>query len=160
VTVAYIGFGSNLGDPTGQIARAREAVSGLPESEEVAFSSLYRSDPMGPPDQPRYINAVMALRTRLPPFTLLNCLQKIENDQGRVRTGERWGPRTLDLDILLYGRACIRTQTLTIPHYGMAQRPFVLYPLAEIAPETLLIPGQGRLAMLLRNCPKQGVERV
>ncbi len=160
MTVAYIGFGSNLGDPTGQIAHAREAVSGLPESEEVAFSSLYRSDPMGPPDQPRYINAVMALRTRLPPFTLLNCLQKIENDQGRVRTGERWGPRTLDLDILLYGRACIRTQTLTIPHYGMAQRPFVLYPLAEIAPETLLIPGQGRLAMLLRNCPKQGVERV
>ncbi len=160
MTVAYIGFGSNLGDPSGQIAHAREAVAGLPESEEVAFSSLYRSDPMGPRDQPRYINAVMALRTRLPPFTLLNCLQKIENDQGRVRTGERWGPRTLDLDILLYGRACIRTQTLIIPHYGMARRPFVLYPLAEIAPETLLIPGQGRLAMLLRSCPKQGVERI
>ncbi len=159
-TVAYIGLGSNLDDPEAQILRARRAIAELPESTELEFSSLYRSDPMGPQDQPCYINAVMALQTGLSPFELLTRLQRIESDQGRDRRGARWGPRTLDLDILLYGRACIHTQTLIVPHYGMAERPFVLHPLAEIAPVDLLIPGIGRLEVLLRACPKHGVERL
>jgi len=159
-TVAYIGLGSNLDDPEEQVLRASRAVANLPESREIAFSGLYRSDPMGPQDQPSYINAVMALDTTLSPFELLASLQTIERDHGRVRKGVRWGPRTLDLDILLYGRACVRTESLIIPHAGLAQRPFVLYPLAEIAPPDLTIPGKGSLKMLLNACPQEGLERL
>jgi len=155
---AYIGLGGNLDDPKAQIVRARRAIADLPSVTEMGFSSLYRSAPMGPQNQPPYINAVMAVETDLTPFELLAALQIIETEQGRVRQGERWGPRTLDLDLLLYGRACIRTAVLTVPHYGLSQRPFVLYPLAEIAPADLLIPGQGRLRTLLQACPREGLE--
>ena len=157
---AYIGLGSNLDEPVAQVARARSAIAGLAGVFEIAFSALYRSAPMGPKYQPAYINAVMAVETVLPPFDLLQSLQGIESAQGRIRRGERWGPRTIDLDLLLYGRACIRTEVLTLPHYGLAVRPFVLYPLAEIAPRNLLIPGMGTLGSLLKKCPPVDLERL
>ena len=158
-TFAYIGLGSNLNHPVEQIKQARTAIASLESTQEKRFSSLYRTDPMGP-DQPDYINAVMAVETCLSPEALLTRLQNIERDQGRVRRGDRWGPRTLDLDILLFGRYCTRTERLTLPHYGIAERAFVLYPLAEIAPPNLLIPGKGLLRDLLRRCPPEGIQRL
>ena len=138
--VAYIGLGSNLITPEAQIATARQAINALAHVQEYAFSSLYRSPPMGPQDQPDYVNAVMAVKTDLSPMQLLRCLQKIELDQGRVRKDERWGARTLDLDILLYGEEVIDVPDLIVPHYGLAERAFVVYPLQEIAP-TIHVPG-------------------
>ncbi len=157
---AYIGLGSNLDDPEARIRRARRSIAVLDGVRERGFSSLYRSEPLGPRDQPDFINAVMAVDTTLPAQDLLQALQAIETAHGRVRTGERWGPRTLDLDLLLYGAACIRTENLTVPHYAIAERPFVLYPLAEIAPPDLYVPGKGLLKELLRNCPAEGLERL
>ncbi|BCX89274.1 2-amino-4-hydroxy-6-hydroxymethyldihydropteridine diphosphokinase [Methylomarinovum tepidoasis] len=157
---AYIGLGSNLGEPVRQLERARAAIADLDGVKEAAFSSLYRSRPMGPQDQPDYVNAVMAVDTELAAPQLLSELQAIEAAQGRVREGDRWGPRTLDLDLLLYGRACIRTEDLTVPHYGLAERCFVLLPLAEIAPADLYVPGHGPLSELVRHCPAEGLERL
>ncbi len=114
---------------------------------------------MGPSDQPDYVNAVMAVKTWLAPHELLKVLQNIETTQGRVRVGARWGPRTLDLDILLYGQGMIITSDLTVPHIGIAERAFVLYPLAEIAPG-IEIPGRGSLSFLLNQCPKDGLRRL
>ncbi len=158
--LAYIGLGSNLGDPIAQVKRARHTIAALEGTSEQGFSSLYRSAPMGPLDQPDYINAVMAVVTEHTPHGLLDALQAIEQDLGRVRGSERWGPRVLDLDLLLYGRYCIRSQKLTVPHCGLTERPFVLYPLAEIAPPELLIPGRGTLREWLRRCPWEGLERL
>jgi 2-amino-4-hydroxy-6-hydroxymethyldihydropteridine diphosphokinase len=157
--LCYIGLGSNLADPVRQIERARVAIRQLEDVEERAFSSLYRSKPMGPQDQPDYVNAVMAIATRLPAPELLHTLQSIETAHGRVRSGERWGPRTLDLDILLYGDRQFESLELTVPHRGIAERAFVLYPLYEIAP-ALIIPGLGGLAELLESCPDNDLERI
>lgn len=148
---AYIGLGSNLQDPLRQLKEAFTALSALPESKLLSRSSLYGSKPMGPQDQPDYVNAVALLETRLPPLQLLHELQQIENQQGRVRQ-RRWGERTLDLDLLLYGDQCIDLPELVVPHIGLAERNFVLYPLHEIAPE-LHIPKLGALQQLLDNCP-------
>ncbi len=156
---AWIGLGSNLDGPEAQLQRAFKALDGLPRSRVVARSSFYRSAPMGPADQPDYVNAVAALDTGLSPLELLDALQAVEAAQGRVRGPERWGPRTLDLDILLYGAERIDTPRLKVPHPGMAQRPFVLWPLAEIAPG-LEIPGLGPLDALLAACPREGLERL
>ncbi len=158
--LAYIGLGSNLEDPIAQVKRAREAIAALEGVSERGFSSLYRTAPMGPQNQPDYINAVMAVATERPPHDLLGALQAIELAHGRVRGKERWGPRVLDLDLLLYGRFCIRSRELILPHPGLAERPFVLYPLAEIAPPSLLIPGRGTLKELLQRCPWKGLERL
>ena len=158
-SVAYIGLGSNLITPEAQIKAARLAINALDNVQESAFSSLYRSPPMGPQDQPDYVNAVMAVETDLSPMVLLRCLQKIELDQGRVRKDERWGARTLDLDILVYGEQIIDQPDLIVPHYGLAERAFVLYPLREIAP-TLQIPGKGAIADLVSRCPLAGLERL
>lgn len=136
---AFIGLGSNLDDPAGHICQALEALAELPDTRLAAHSSLYRSPPMGPPDQPDYINAVAELHTALAPEHLLDHLHAIEQQHGRERT-EHWGPRTLDLDLLLYGDQKINTSRLTVPHAGMRERAFVLYPLQEIAPEVML-PG-------------------
>ncbi|MGP0171573.1 2-amino-4-hydroxy-6-hydroxymethyldihydropteridine diphosphokinase [Pseudomonas sp. NCHU5208] len=155
----YIGLGSNLETPRQQLHSALAALARLPQSHLVAHSSLYASDPLGPPDQPRYVNAVAALDTELQPWTLLDALQHIEQEQGRVRKAERWGPRTLDLDILLFGQRLIDDERLTVPHYHMQARPFVLYPLAELAPELLLPDGRG-LPELLAACPFTGLERL
>ena len=156
---AYIGLGGNLDQPAARIRRARAALSVLPNTREAAFSRLYRSAPMGPSDQPDYVNAVMALDTELEPLALLDHLQGIENVEGRVRLGERWGPRTLDLDLLLYGDDVIQHERLTVPHPGLHQREFVVYPLFEIAPE-LTIPGRGALRDWVAACPRRGLEAM
>lgn len=155
----FIGLGSNLADPRAQLRRALDELAALPDSSLDATSSLYLSRPMGPQDQPDYINAVASLATGLEPEALLDALQAIEAAHRRVRSGERWGPRTLDLDVLLYGGQILETPRLTVPHPGLPERAFVLYPLAEIAPD-LTVPGCGLLADLLARCPADGLQRL
>ncbi len=156
---AYVGLGGNLDRPVERVRLARKAIAALPGVAEAGFSSLYRSAPMGPADQPDYVNAVMAIDTVLAPLVLLDQLQAIETAQGRVRVGERWGPRTLDLDLLLYGDEQIQHPRLTVPHAGLTEREFVLYPLLELAPE-LAIPGHGALVALVQACPRRGMEVI
>ncbi|MGF1732029.1 2-amino-4-hydroxy-6-hydroxymethyldihydropteridine diphosphokinase [Photobacterium kasasachensis] len=153
---AYIAIGSNLGDPVAQAKKAIAALKEVPEIQVVAESSLYSSTPMGPQDQPDYINAVVAIDTTLSPLDLLDRTQAIELEHGRVRKAERWGPRTLDLDIILYGDLVHNCERLTVPHYGMKVREFVLYPLAEIAPD-LILPDQTALQTLLRQVDRNGL---
>ncbi|SON48248.1 2-amino-4-hydroxy-6-hydroxymethyldihydropteridine diphosphokinase [Vibrio tapetis] len=153
---AYIAIGSNLADPVEQAKLAIEALKSVPKSTFVNASSLYSSTPMGPQDQPDYINAVAEITTELTPMELLDCTQAIELEHGRVRKDERWGPRTLDLDILLYGDEVIDTERLTIPHYGMKVREFVLYPLSEIEPN-LQLPDGTKLANLLKQVDRNGL---
>lgn len=138
---AYIGLGSNLSEPIKQVQAAITAIKHISHSQVDKVSSLYLSKPMGPQDQDDYINAVLALTTSLSAIELLDALQAIENKAGRVRKANRWGARILDLDILLYGTEQITNARLTIPHYGMHEREFVLTPLAEIAPELCLANG-------------------
>lgn len=156
---AYVGLGSNLADPLEQVRLALIALSGIPATRCASYSSFYLSPPMGTVDQPDYINAVAALDTSLPARDLLRHLQAIELRQGRVRTSERWGPRTLDLDLLLYGNEQFHDEVLTIPHPRLCERNFVLYPLYEIAPE-LTIPGAGKLRHYIEQCSKQGLQQV
>ncbi|GAB6389048.1 2-amino-4-hydroxy-6-hydroxymethyldihydropteridine diphosphokinase [Stutzerimonas marianensis] len=156
----YIGLGSNLAEPRQQLRSALDAIDRLPDSRIVGISSLYLSDPMGPQDQPRYNNAVAALDTSLTPLALLDALQAIELAQGRQRKAERWGPRTLDLDILLFGDRLIDELRLKVPHYHLHARAFVLYPLAEVAPRDLHLPDGRRLSDLLARCPFAGLERL
>lgn len=151
MATAYIGLGSNLENPQAQVTQAIGTLAALPGSRCLAVSSLYRSPPMGPQGQADYVNAVMSLQTALSALDLLDCLQSIEQQQGRVRGAERWGPRTLDLDLLLYGEQSFDLPRLKIPHPGLHERSFVLYPLYEIAP-TLVIPGHGALKTLLQHC--------
>lgn len=158
--LVYVGLGSNQADPQAQVEQARAALGNIEGIYEVAFSSLYQSEPMASQvDQPDYINAVMAVKTALKARALLALLQSIEAAQGRVRVGEHWGPRTLDLDLLLYGQAIINTIDLVVPHYGIAERAFVLFPLQEIAPD-LFIPGNGLLADLIQQCPRGRLHRL
>jgi 2-amino-4-hydroxy-6-hydroxymethyldihydropteridine diphosphokinase len=154
----FIGLGSNLVDPHDQILSAQQDLAALPQTVCISHSSLYKSPPMGPQDQPDFINAVSAIDTTLAPDTLLNHLQQIEQQHGRVKQ-RHWGERTLDLDILLYDNWQIEDAHLHVPHKGIAERAFVLYPLAEIAPN-LEIPGLGPIAKLLALCPKSGLERL
>ncbi|PSW18544.1 2-amino-4-hydroxy-6-hydroxymethyldihydropteridine diphosphokinase [Photobacterium sanctipauli] len=153
---AYIAVGSNLSDPVTQAQSAIEALKQHPDLKVVGVSSLYSSTPMGPQDQPDYINAVVAVETELAPLALLDCTQSIEQEHGRVRKAERWGPRTLDLDIVLYGDLVHQCERLTVPHYGMKVREFVLYPLAEIAPE-LVLPDNTALQSLLAEVDRNGL---
>lgn len=143
--LAYIGLGSNLDAPRDQLNRALAALAILPLSERVAHSSLYASAPVGPQDQPDFVNAVAAIRTRLSPLALLDQLQAIEQRHRRIRE-RHWGPRTLDLDLLWYDDLTQRSPRLTLPHPEMHRRRFVLEPLAEIAPD---LPIQGELPMTL-----------
>jgi 2-amino-4-hydroxy-6-hydroxymethyldihydropteridine diphosphokinase len=154
----YIGMGSNLADPAEQLRSALEALARLPQSELVGVSAFYQSDSLLP-GQPRYTNAVAALDSALDPLTLLDALQAIENGQGRERL-ERWGPRTLDLDILLFGDRLIDEPRLKVPHYHMQERAFVLYPLAELAPADLRLADGRALSDLLEACPFVGLERL
>lgn len=134
MTLVYIAIGSNLASPLAQVNAALDALRQLPDSEVVAVSSFYRTPPLGPQDQPDYLNAAVALKTQLDAETLLDHTQRIELQQGRERKAERWGPRTLDLDIMLFGNHTIATPRLTVPHYDMHNRGFMLWPLSEIAP--------------------------
>lgn len=156
---AFVGIGSNLDDPIGHVRRALRELDEVVDSQCVAASSLYRSDPMGPPGQPDYINAVAALDTDLSPLDLLHALQALEQAHGRVREGLRWGPRTLDLDLLLYGSQTIDLPELQVPHPGLHERAFVLYPLAEIEPQ-LVVPGKGTMEQLMVRCHFQGLSRL
>ncbi len=156
---AYVGVGSNLDGPVDRVGRALDALDRIEQTRCVRRSSLYRTRPLGPPDQPEYINAVALLETGLAPEALLVALQALEADQGRVRGRERWGPRTLDLDILLYDDLRIVTERLRVPHPGLHRRAFVLHPLAEIAPQ-LLIPGRGEVRVLRDGVGSHGVERL
>lgn len=156
--LAYVGLGSNLDNPESQIRVAMDRLAALPHSCLQACSSLYCSAPMGPQDQPDYVNAVVGLSTALGPHALLDELQAVEHAQGRIRT-RHWGPRTLDLDMLLYGEDVLTTERLRIPHPGIAQRNFVLYPLAEISPQ-LEIPGLGPVQSLLARCSRAGLLRL
>lgn len=152
----YLGLGANLDAPLQQLQQAVNALMQLPHSQLAAVSSFYGSKPMGPQDQPDYVNAVAALDTQLAPEDLLDALQRIELEQGRQRKDERWGPRTLDLDILLYGETVLATPRLTVPHYGLHQREFVVYPLLELAPD-LQVPGLGSLTAIAVNVPRNGL---
>lgn len=154
---AYIGLGSNLENPVLQINSAFAALDSIPGTRCVLKSSLYISHAMGEIEQPDYINAVAALETCLPPRDLLHCLQDIENRQGRVRGEVRWGPRTLDLDILIYADLQYHDPVLMLPHPGLSQRNFVLYPLSEIAPD-LIVPGLGSLRKLVEKTPATGLQ--
>jgi len=153
---AYIGLGGNIGDPITAIRSAIKALDKLPFTTLLSTSLLYSSSPLGPVPQPDFINAVTAIRTLLAPLPLLSRLQAIERGHGRIRDGVRWGPRTLDLDLLLYGERPIAEEVLIVPHPGLCQRAFVLYPLYEIAPD-LEIPGYGPLAQLLKAVSGQRI---
>ncbi len=145
---AYVGVGSNLDDPASQVRRGYEALAELPDSCFATCSGLWRSAPMGPPDQPDFVNAVAAFLTRLEPRELLRALQAVETARGRPQDHARWGPRILDLDLLVLGGLVVREPGLSIPHPGIPERNFVLLPLAEIAPH-LIVPGMGSVAKLL-----------
>ena len=149
----YIGLGSNLRQPVQQIKTAIEELARLPNTQFRHSSSLYKSSPMGPKNQPDYINAVAVIETELTAMQLLQRLLDIEQQHGRERGEERWTARTLDLDLLLFGQEIINTQRLTVPHPGMAARNFVLYPLAELTPD-LEIPQLGLLSELISGCER------
>ena len=144
---AYVGLGANLDDPVQHVRRAGEGLSSLPSTRVLALSPLYRSAPLGPRDQPDYINAVAALSTGLSALELLAALREVEARHGRRRDGTRWGPRTLDLDILVYGDLTLQSPALTLPHPALHERGFVLYPLYDVAPD-LEIPGRGSVRAL------------
>ncbi len=156
---AYIGLGSNLDDPVRQVRRALAALRELPHTVWVRGSSLYRSRPLGAAAQPDYINAVAVVDTRLDAHALLGALQVIETAHGRDRSAGRWSSRTLDLDLLLYGEDRYDDAQLTVPHPGIAEREFVLYPLAEVEPE-LLVPGLGHVRDRLPGCDRRGLQRI
>ena len=156
---AYIGLGSNLGDSVATLKSACLAIAAVDGIQILAISSFYRSQPVGPQDQPDFVNAAIRVGTTLSAEQLLDALQAIENQHGRVRT-QHWGPRTLDLDILLYDDQQINNQRLRIPHPEIPFRGFVLYPLQEIAPADLVIPGLGSLSTLIASCPKNGLEKI
>lgn len=148
MTVAYIGLGSNLDDPPEQLSRAVSALCQLPQTRVLGQSSFYQSKPLGDGQQPDYVNAAVMLETALTPAELLEYLLAIEKSQGRIRGTERWQARTLDLDLLLYGERQIRMENLVVPHPEIANRNFVLQPLAELTPD-LRVPGLGRVDDLL-----------
>ncbi|WP_312467757.1 2-amino-4-hydroxy-6-hydroxymethyldihydropteridine diphosphokinase [Pseudescherichia sp.] len=150
MTRVYIALGSNLASPLSQVTAAIDALGAIPDSQIVAVSSFYRTPPLGPQDQPDYLNAAVALETSLAPEALLDHTQRIELNQGRVRKAERWGPRTLDLDIMLFGDEIIATPRLTVPHYDMKNRGFMLWPLFEIAPELHFPDGETLASVLAR----------
>src|SRR5262245_51537075 len=156
---AYIGIGSNLDEPRRQVQRALTALARLRESRFVVASSLYQTQPLGEIPQPVFVNAVAGILTRLSPEDLLTELRALERELGREPPRERWGPRVIDLDLLVQGRETRASDTLKLPHPGIAERDFVLYPLAEIAPD-LEVPGLGRAAALRARVPDRGIVRL
>jgi len=158
VTAAFVGLGANLGAPERQVQQAFLELDAIAHTRVVKTSSLYRSEPLGHTAQPQFVNAVVQVETQLPAERLLAALQGIEARHGRSRSFAN-APRTLDLDLLLYGTEVIDTETLKVPHPRMHQRAFVLIPLLEIAPQAA-IPGKGAAKELLERCANQGVERL
>ena len=158
-TTAYIGLGSNLEDPIAQVRRAVRELGGLPGVRLYGASSLYRSPPMGGSPQPDYINAAVRVETDLGPEQLLHAMQQLERRHGREAVHERWAARTLDLDLLMWGRECRSDAALTLPHPGLHERAFVLAPLQELDAE-LEVPGRGAVAQLLQQCAYAQVDRI
>ncbi|HSS64133.1 MAG TPA: 2-amino-4-hydroxy-6-hydroxymethyldihydropteridine diphosphokinase [Gammaproteobacteria bacterium] len=158
-TRAFIALGSNLDDPLKRIDAAFLALSELPATQLSKRSPSYRNRAVGPGRQPDFINAVAKLATDLDPHVLLDAIQDIERAQGRERDAERWAPRIIDLDILLYGDCEMDNGRLTLPHPEMHRRRFVLQPLSDIAPD-LEIPGHGSLRDLLRRAPAHELIRI
>ena len=158
MTRVYIAIGSNLASPLEQVNAALAALAEIPDSQIVAVSPFYRTPPLGPQDQPDYLNAAVALDTDLAPETLLDHTQRIELQQGRERKAHRWGPRTLDLDIMLFGDRQIATPRLTVPHYDMKNRAFMLLPLVHIAPDVCFQDGV-KVADILANLDPSGISR-
>jgi len=156
---AYVAIGSNLSDPARQVAAAFEALAAVADTRLVLRSRLWRSRPMGPQDQPDFVNAAAGLVTTLSPPEMLRELQSIEQRMGRAEPATRWGPRVIDLDLLLVGDQQTDEPGLRLPHPGLHQRNFVLYPLAEIAAE-LWVPGQGRVRSLRQRVSGAGIERL
>lgn len=155
----YIGIGSNLDNPVAQVLEAVEELEMIPDTILAERSTLYSAKPMGPADQPDYVNAVVAMDTLLSADEIHKALIKIEDLQGRVREGEKWGPRIIDLDLLLYGNSTIDTATLTVPHPGMHERDFVIIPLEEVA-GNLKIPGRGNLYSLINKCKSHSLKKL
>ena len=155
----YIGIGSNLDNPVAQVLEAVEELEMIPDTILAERSTLYSARPMGPADQPDYVNAVVAMDTLLSADEIHKALIKIEDLQGRVREGEKWGPRIIDLDLLLYGNSTIETATLTVPHPGMHERDFVIIPLEEVA-GNLKIPGRGNLYSLINKCKSHSLKKL
>ena len=155
---AYIGVGSNLDDPRSQVLRAVSRLAELPTTRVVLTSPLYVSRPFGPVAQPDFFNAVVGILTQLEPLTLLAQLRSLEAALGRPEKRERWGPRVIDLDVLVYGRERRNDPELTLPHPGIVERNFVLYPLTDIAPD-LDIPGLGRVTELKGRVTSEGLRR-
>jgi 2-amino-4-hydroxy-6-hydroxymethyldihydropteridine diphosphokinase len=159
LTLAYVALGSNLDQPRRQLQAATAALAALPHTHIVVRSHDYATPPWGMSDQPEFVNAVVALDTSLTSLELLDVLQSIERAQGRRRDGPRWGPRTLDLDLLLYDEEIRDGAGLQLPHPRLAERAFVLLPLAEIAPQ-LDIPGHGRVDALLARLDSHDCRRL
>lgn len=155
---AFVALGSNLDDPVAQVGAGARDLARLPDTRLVRCSSLYRTAPVGVADQPDFINAVCEIDTELPAPDLMQSLLDIEHAHGRVRDIPG-GPRTLDLDLLLYGELACHDPGLTLPHPRLHERAFVLYPLHEIAP-ALVVPGRGRIEDLLPGCRGQAIERL
>lgn len=158
MNTCFIGLGSNLNDPLAQVTLAIESLSKLAASKLVRHSPWYRSSPIGPDGQEDYINGVAQLDTALSPLELLDALQAIEAQQQRIRR-EHWGPRTIDLDILLFDQQTIDTPRLTVPHREMFNRNFVLQPLADIA-QSLVLPDGSSLTSRLNCCPANELEKL
>jgi 2-amino-4-hydroxy-6-hydroxymethyldihydropteridine diphosphokinase len=156
---AYVGLGSNLDEPAVQVRCALAALGKIPETRLVCESSLYGSRPMGPVSQPDFVNAAAGLLTRLEVGDFFSHLRALERQLGRVPPRERWGPRRIDLDLLVFAQLRIDTPELQLPHPGIVERNFVLYPLAEVAPE-LPVPGCGRIAELLARVNPEGLWRL
>ncbi len=160
LSVAYIGLGSNLGDREATLHSACDCLRETVSHGELWTSSIYKSVPFGGVSQGEFLNAAVALLCKFTPEALLERLHEIERQHGRRRDEEqRWGPRTLDLDLLVYSDIRVNTQSLTLPHPGIAERNFVLFPLNDLAP-ALDVPGLGSIQKLMQRCPTSGIERL
>ena len=145
---AYIGLGANLGPREATLLRAVDLLASEPGIEVLELSSFRETDPVGVTDQPRFVNGAVAVETTLSPRELLDALLRVERDLGRTRDGERWGPRTLDLDLLVFADEVVDEECLRVPHPRLHERRFALEPLAELEPD-LVIPGHGAVSDLL-----------
>jgi 2-amino-4-hydroxy-6-hydroxymethyldihydropteridine diphosphokinase len=156
---AWLGLGANLQHPQAQLTEAIKQISHIPECEVLQVSSFYQTPPWGDEDQPDFINAVVKINTSLQAIELLHQMQAIENDMGRVRKDRRWGPRLIDIDLLLFGDESIESEELTLPHPRMHERAFVLLPLYELDP-LIEIPGLGTAEKLLAHLAVEGIRKV
>lgn len=156
---AYVALGSNLSDPRRQVENAFEELAAMADARLIARSSLWRSAPLGPREQPEFVNAAAGLVTTLAPREFLASMQAIERRLGKTEPAVRWGPRIIDLDLVVFADVCVAEDGLTLPHPGLHHRNFVLYPLSEIAAE-LFVPGLARVCRLRERVAPAGIERL